>query len=351
LISVLIDTYNHERFIEQAIVSVLDQDFPERDREILVVDDGSTDRTPAIIRKFEPRVRFLRKTNGGQASAFNLGIPACKGEIVAFLDGDDWWEPGKLSVVASEFESHPEIGAIGHGLFEADEHGVQLYKNVPDRRYIASFSSIDEIRRLPELRSFLGTSRFACRVSVLRKILPLPEDLVIEADELLATLAVAVAGALVLNLPLTNYRIHTGNLFQFSEFDPPRLARKQRAFQCLALEYPRRLASLGIAPELAEPLARMAWLEAERLRLTLGDGWSWHTFRAERIAFRQSRTSASFSYCVFHAAVLVAALLLPPRIFYKGRRWYAERGLALIRGRFAPATPAPSLVVRKATRS
>src|SRR5256885_13358297 len=142
------------------MVSVLEQEFPERGREILVVDDGSTDRTPAIIRKFEPRVRLLRKTNGGQASAFNLGIPACKGEIVAFLDGEDWWEPGKLSIVASEFGSHPEIGAIGQGLFEADEHGVQLYKNVPDRRYIDSLSSIDVIRRLPELRSFLVYIRF-----------------------------------------------------------------------------------------------------------------------------------------------------------------------------------------------
>src|SRR5438445_8800501 len=99
-VTVLIDTYNHERFIEQAIVSVLEQDFPAADREIIVVDDGSTDRTPEIVKKFEPRVRLLRKENGGQASAFNAGIPECQGEIVAFLDGDDWWAPGKLQAVA-----------------------------------------------------------------------------------------------------------------------------------------------------------------------------------------------------------------------------------------------------------
>src|SRR5208283_2761542 len=93
LISVLIDTYNHERFIEQAILSVLEQDFPASGREILVVDDGSQDRTPEIAAKFGPQVRLLRKANGGQASAFNAGIPECQGEIVAFLDGDDWWAP------------------------------------------------------------------------------------------------------------------------------------------------------------------------------------------------------------------------------------------------------------------
>src|SRR5580693_625738 len=79
-VSDLIDTYNHERFIEDAIVSVLEQDLPASDREILVVDDGSTDRTQEIVKKFEPRVRLLRKANGGQASAFNAGIPECEGE-------------------------------------------------------------------------------------------------------------------------------------------------------------------------------------------------------------------------------------------------------------------------------
>ena len=60
-VSVLIDTYNHERFIERAITSVLEQDMPMDDVEILVVDDGSTDGTPDIVRRFEPRVRYIRK--------------------------------------------------------------------------------------------------------------------------------------------------------------------------------------------------------------------------------------------------------------------------------------------------
>jgi alpha-1,6-rhamnosyltransferase len=63
-VSVLIDTYNHERFIEQAIVSALEQDFPAGEREIIVVDDGSTDSTAEITRKFEQHVRLIRKPNG-----------------------------------------------------------------------------------------------------------------------------------------------------------------------------------------------------------------------------------------------------------------------------------------------
>src|SRR5580700_803800 len=115
-VTVLIDTYNHERFIEEAIVSVLEQDFPRAEMEILVVDDGSTDRTPEIVRKFEPQVRLLRKTNGGQASAFNAGIPEARGEIVAFLDGDDWWAPGKLAAVTDAFATNAAVGLVGHGV-------------------------------------------------------------------------------------------------------------------------------------------------------------------------------------------------------------------------------------------
>src|ERR1700751_2010784 len=119
-ISVLINTYNHERYIEQAIVSVLEQYFPAEEIEILVVDDGSTDRTPEIVRKFAPRVRYLRKENGGQASAFNFGIPQAQGEIIAFLDGDDWWARNKLQTVICAFDRNPHAAAVGHGIIEID---------------------------------------------------------------------------------------------------------------------------------------------------------------------------------------------------------------------------------------
>ena len=162
-VSVLIDTYNHEKFIEQAIKSVLEQDFPASDMEILVVDDGSTDRTPEIVKTFEPRVRLLSKQNGGQASAFNFGIPQCRGEIVAFLDGDDWWESSKLATIVSAFGRHPEVGTIGHGLYEVDENGKQLFLNIPGRVYSCRLDTREDAAAFTELLSFLGTSRVAIR--------------------------------------------------------------------------------------------------------------------------------------------------------------------------------------------
>ena len=132
-VSVLIDTYNHEKFIEQAITSVLEQDFPSSDFEILVVDDGSTDCTSELVRKFSPRVAYLPKQNGGQASAFNFGIPYCRGEIVAFLDGDDWWVANKLTRVASTFAEAPSVGIVGNGIINVQRdgtHQVETLKSV-----------------------------------------------------------------------------------------------------------------------------------------------------------------------------------------------------------------------------
>src|ERR1700758_5389476 len=122
-LSVLIDTYNHERFIEQAIRSVLEQDMPMGDVEIVVVDDGSTDRTPEIARRFEPRVRVIRKANGGQASAFNLALPQTQGEIIAMLDGDDQGAKPKLRRALETLEENPEVGIVGHGHYEVYSDG------------------------------------------------------------------------------------------------------------------------------------------------------------------------------------------------------------------------------------
>ena len=346
--SVLIDTYNHERFIEEAIVSVLEQDFPASDREILVVDDGSTDRTPEIVRKFETGVRLLRKENGGQASAFNAGIPECSGEIVAFLDGDDWWERKKLSAVVAEFGSHPEIGTVGHGIIEVDEGGKQLAVIAPRADCESRLRELKEARDFLTLRAFLGTSRLAIRKNILQQVGPLPCGLKIEADEFLATVATALGGARVLRETLTNYRYHSANLFQFDEWNAAKAKRKYDSLACIVNNLPPRLRKAGVPEEAIRVLTDSVRLDTDRLRLSLGEGWPWETVRVEREANHQAYRGSSLGYHLFHFAVLGAAAVLPPATFYRLRRWYTKRGLARTRQIVGSAQPIPSLAVRTA---
>jgi glycosyltransferase involved in cell wall biosynthesis len=162
-VTVLIDTYNHERFIEEAIVSVLNQDFPTHEMEILVVDDGSTDSTPEIVRRFETRVRLLRKKNGGQASTFNVGIPEARGEIIAFLDGDDWWAPDKLRIVLNAFEKNPGTGTVGHAIIEVDSIANCSTSLTPGMTGYFDLASTEGAQDFRNFMAFLGTSRVSIR--------------------------------------------------------------------------------------------------------------------------------------------------------------------------------------------
>lgn len=107
-VSVIIPTYNREETIARAIQSVLKQTF--QDFEIIVVDDGSTDRTRAVVEGFcDPRIRYLRhEQNRGAAAARNTGIRTARGAYLAFLDSDDEWLPEKLSEQIAVLQSAPD---------------------------------------------------------------------------------------------------------------------------------------------------------------------------------------------------------------------------------------------------
>ena len=107
-VSVVIPAYNAAWCIRRAVDSVLAQDF--REIEIVVVNDGSTDDTAAVLAGYGDAVRVVEQRNGGLSSARNAGIRAARGEFVAFLDADDWWLPGKLSAQMALMRARPELG-------------------------------------------------------------------------------------------------------------------------------------------------------------------------------------------------------------------------------------------------
>jgi glycosyltransferase involved in cell wall biosynthesis len=105
LVSIIIPTYNRAWIVRDAIDSVLGQTYA--DFELIVVDDGSTDRTPQILDAYGDRLRVIRQANQGVSAARNRGIGESSGPLIALLDSDDLWLPGKLSVQVDFFRKHP----------------------------------------------------------------------------------------------------------------------------------------------------------------------------------------------------------------------------------------------------
>ena len=109
-VSVVIPTYNYGHLLEQSLESVFAQTY--KDYEVILVDDGSTDDTPGIAARYEGRIRYFRKENGGPSSARNEGIRQARGPLIAFLDSDDLWLPHKLAVQTAFADAHPEYGLV-----------------------------------------------------------------------------------------------------------------------------------------------------------------------------------------------------------------------------------------------
>jgi len=138
LFSVVIPTYNREKFIGRAIRSVLRQSCD--DYEIIVVDDGSTDRTRRVVQSFGGRVRYIRQPNRGPSEARNTGIRSARGEFIAFLDSDDRFLPNKLEANRKFLEKHPECNFLYSWYYDVNRRRQKLrkgkqYKDLDQFRY------------------------------------------------------------------------------------------------------------------------------------------------------------------------------------------------------------------------
>ena len=163
LVTVIMAAYNSGAFISDAIRSVLDQ--THVNWELIVIDDGSSDNTGAIVKEFmawDGRIRYIYKENGGQGSARNRGIKSSVGKYIAFLDADDLWLPDKLQVQLSllsekgadlvfsdayMFEDKPGMEkklSIATGFYKGEEaiHSFLMFNHVPTLTVLAHRSAI-----------------------------------------------------------------------------------------------------------------------------------------------------------------------------------------------------------------
>jgi glycosyltransferase involved in cell wall biosynthesis len=123
LVSVVVIAYNCAEFVGHAVASVLEQTW--KHLEVIVVDDGSTDRTPDVIRSIaDPRLRYVRQKNSGPNAARNEGIRQARGNFIAFLDCDDWWLPAKLEKQLAKANGHPDVGLVYSWALRVDTSGA-----------------------------------------------------------------------------------------------------------------------------------------------------------------------------------------------------------------------------------
>jgi len=129
LISVIIATYNRANCIRKAIRSVLTQAY--RNIELIIIDDGSTDKTKEIVQLFlfDKRVHYVRQENKGASIARNNAIKISKGKYIAILDSDDFWcGPKKLEKQVDFLERNPEYALVGGGVIEVDKKGKEIMR-------------------------------------------------------------------------------------------------------------------------------------------------------------------------------------------------------------------------------
>jgi glycosyltransferase involved in cell wall biosynthesis len=208
--SIIISTYNQEKFIEEAIESVLNQDFQRKKIEIIVVDDGSTDKTSEKVKKYKDEIKYIYKENKGQASCYNVGIKIARGEYISLLDADDYFLPEKLKKVAEEFEKYKEVGSVIHARKtilmekEIDEdfpeaHNIELNENT-----LEIFVKGGHVT--PAQLNF--------RAQVLKNVLPIPEkNMIFGSDGYLFLTPPFFTNFSFLKEKLSVYRIHGENLF------------------------------------------------------------------------------------------------------------------------------------------
>ena len=128
--SIIVPCYNGEAFLRKALDSALAQ--THHDIEVIIVDDGSTDSSASIASEYvqsDERVSYIKKENGGLSSARNAGVKVAQGEVVAFLDVDDWWHPDKTGAHVEHLTQNPDVGVSYSDVQFVSESG-EIMKHV-----------------------------------------------------------------------------------------------------------------------------------------------------------------------------------------------------------------------------
>ena len=206
-ISVVIPAYRAARTIGRAVGSVLAQTHPPF--EILVVDDGSPDDIATALAPFGNQVKLIRKANGGAGSARNLGIDRSSGDVVAFLDADDFWEPQKLQRQCAILSGNPDIGLTSSTWLEQSPGLAREAIALDTKELDRPLSPVRD--RISKLASMIWTSTVAVRRQIVESMRFDP-DLRTAQDRELWIRIVAAHTVFICSDPLATAVLESGSL-------------------------------------------------------------------------------------------------------------------------------------------
>lgn len=291
-VSVIIPAYNVDRYITEAIQSVLEQSYSTY--KIIVVDDGSTDNTLSALKRFHGRINIISKSNGGPASARNLAIKTSSGELIAFLDGDDLWTKNKLERQVETLAQNSSAGLIYSEALMFCHVGFQRQI----KRKIGYTVSPSLCKLL--LGDFIPNSTVVIRRSCIEKIGLLDEDKnLIAVEDYEYWMRTAKFFRLIgLPWPSAYYRIQESNLMGEGQDIDSGLR--------LSLSAIHRIES--VFPEIWETCEADKDLTFARLYIRAGFAWKQHGFWIKSLS--KFITALNYSFTLKTLRWITAAILL-----------------------------------------
>lgn len=311
LVSIIINNYNYERFLGEAIESALNQTYSHV--EVIVVDDGSTDHSRDVILKYGDRIIPILQPNGKQAEAFNSGFARSQGEIIIFLDSDDYLFPQAVAEIVKVWQS--DLAKVHYRLDVVDGRGQSMGYSYPQGTIPLSRGKVWQMLLETSGYSSTPTSGNALNRKALTNLFPIPEAYKLTADDYLSFQVPFYGEVVAIDHALGAYRVHDSNQWALATVTGDRFKRFVRHdLQNFAL-ITNKAQELGyqIPPDLEQRSIGRLWSRIISLRLNAQN----HPVESDRsIELIYQGIRSLWKYSNFN---------LPKRIFYS--LWFIWVGL------------------------
>ena len=264
-VSIIINNYNYESFLAEAIDSALSQSY--LNIEVIVVDDGSTDRSREIIRSYGDRIIPIFQPNGKQGAAFNSGFDKSKGDVIIFLDADDYLYPNAVEKIVAVW--NPDVAKVHYRLSVVDSSGKPKGFSLPQGEDPLDTDLAREKILSEGACNSVPTSGNALSRRVMEQVFPIPIEFNTTSDDYLSVLIPLYGDVVAIEEALGAYRIHDSNQWALVELDGSRFRRfiSHDLQRCALLKEKGKALGYSVPEDLEVRAVGSVWSRLVSLRL------------------------------------------------------------------------------------